>query len=229
MVNVIYEDNHLIALNKPAGLLVHSDQTGDETLEEQAKFYIKHQYKKPGDVFLGVIHRLDRPVSGVVVFARTSKALGRMNELIRERAIRKQYLAITDRRPKPENGQLINYLIKNRSKNVVSVYDEPKKKSRDAKKAILNYELLSAFEGRNLLKIDLITGRPHQIRAQLAHIGCPVLGDVKYGRYRPLKDMSIALHSFQMEFVHPVQKTPISISCKPPDEHWWRQFKEFYG
>ncbi len=228
MVDVIYEDNHLIALNKPAGLLVHSDQTGDDTLEDQAKFYIKHRYNKPGNVFLGVIHRLDRPVSGVVVFARTSKALRRMNELIRERAVEKKYLAISDKRPRPENGKLVNYLIKNRSKNVVSVYDEPKKKSREAKKAILHYELLSAFEGRSLIGVDLITGRPHQIRAQLAHIGCPILGDVKYGKYRPLKDKSIALHSSEMVFVHPVQKKSMSISCPPPDQHWWNQFKEFY-
>lgn len=228
MVNVIYEDNHLIALNKPAGLLVHSDQTGDETLEEQAKFYIKHQYNKPGNVFLGVIHRLDRPVSGVVVFARTSKALKRMNELLRERAIRKHYLAISDRRPFPEKGRLVHYLIKNRSKNIVKAYDQPKKKSREAKKAILNYELLAAFEGKALIKIDLVTGRPHQIRAQLAHIGCPILGDVKYGKFRPLKDKSIALHSHQMEFVHPVKKESLKISCPPPQQLWWDQFKEFY-
>jgi 23S rRNA pseudouridine1911/1915/1917 synthase len=228
MIDVIYEDNHLIALNKPAGLLVQSDITGDETLADRAKFYIKHQYNKPGDVFLGIIHRLDRPVSGVVLFARTSKGLTRMNDLIRERKIIKSYLAISDKRPKPEFGNLQHYLIKNRAKNVVKAYDEPKKKSRNAKFAELDYKLIAEFEGKSLIHVDLKTGRPHQIRVQLAHIGCPILGDVKYGRYRPLKDQSIALHAFRMEFIHPIKKEPVIIQCKPPETHWWNQFKDFY-
>lgn len=227
MIEVIYEDNHLLGLRKPSGLLVQGDDTGDDTLANQAKFYIKHQYNKPGAVYLGVIHRIDRPVSGTVIFAKTSKALSRMNELMRDREISKVYYAITDRRPYPESARLEHYLIKNRQKNLVKAYDQPKKASRGAKKAVLDYEIVSSFEGRTLLKISLLTGRPHQIRAQLNHISCPILGDVKYGPYRPLDDMSIALHCYSMSFIHPTTKEQVSITSEPPETSWWLQFREF--
>ncbi len=228
MIEVVYEDNHLLALNKPAGLLVQGDITGDDTLANQAKFYIKHRYNKPGDVYLGIVHRIDRPVSGVVIFARTSKALSRLNEAIRNREIKKTYYTVVENRPYPEKARLEHYLIKNKSKNFVKAYDEPKKDSRGAKKSVLDYEIISSYENKTLLKIDLKTGRPHQIRAQLAHINCPIMGDVKYGKYRPLNDQSIALHAYSLEFVHPVKKEPIKLQVDPPNRDWWNHFSGFY-
>ena len=227
MIEVVYEDNHIIVMNKPPGLLVQGDKTGDDTLVDQAKFYVKHQYNKSGDVFLGIVHRIDRPVSGLVMFARTSKALGRLNEMIRDRKITKTYYAISDKRPYPESATLKHYLIKNRAKNVVKAYDNPKKASREAKEAILDYELLSNYEGKSLLKVNLITGRSHQIRAQLSHINCPILGDVKYGRFTPLVDQSIGLHAAELEFIHPVKKELIKIKVAPPKTAWWFHFKDF--
>ena len=226
-LEIIYEDNHLIAANKPAGILVHSDKTGDVPLSEYVKKYIKIRYNKPGDVFLGVIHRLDRPVSGVVVFARTSKALTRMNTLLRNREIEKKYLAITKERPDTESGHLTHYLIKDREKNKVKAFEKPSRRNKDAKKAELKYRLIAASEGLNMLQIELLTGRPHQIRVQLAAIGCPIVGDLKYGYRKPNRDASINLHCKAMRFVHPVKKEEIQITAQLPEEEMhWRPFWE---
>ncbi len=220
-IKVIYEDNHLIAVNKPNGVLVQPDETGDHTLMDQVKLYIKWKYDKPGDVFLGSFHRLDRPVSGVVLFARTSKALTRMNDLIRERKVGKEYLAITEERPQDISGQLTHYLIKDTFKNRTHVHNS---KRGSAKKAVLRYELTGYLKNHSLIKIDLETGRSHQIRAQLAKIGAPVCGDLKYGGAQKLKGGSIALHHQTMSFVHPVKKEPVTISCDPPEFHPWSIF-----
>lgn len=219
---IIYEDNHLIAVNKPAGWLVQGDETGDMTLGDWVKYYIKNQYDKPGDVFLGTIHRLDRPVSGVVVFARTSKALSRMNEIIRDRKVSKKYWAVVERSPDPLSGKLEHYILKDHKKNKVKAFDKPSKSG--AKKAELSYQLEAGISGHYLLDIDLKTGRPHQIRAQLAKMGMPIRGDVKYGAHHPNDDLSINLHCKSMSFVHPVKKEPISIECNPGDQQIWNLF-----
>lgn len=222
-LRVIYEDNHLIAINKPAGWLVHEDNTGDGTALQKVKEYIKLRYDKPGDVFLNLVHRLDRPVSGVLLFARTSKALTRMNELIKQRNIEKSYLAVVANRPVPLEGTLQNYLQKDRSRNVSAVVKSNKK---DAKFCELNYKLKLAFTEKYLLDIDLMTGRSHQIRVQLAHAGMPIIGDVKYGFPKPLRDSSIALHCSDMTFVHPVKKEKVRISASIPDTDFWNSLKD---
>ena len=195
-LQVIYEDNHLLAVNKPAGVLVQGDITEDKPLSEYVKEFIKVRYNKPGDVFLGVIHRLDRPVSGVVVFARTSKALSRMNKMFQDRQVVKTYLAITRQRPDPLHGKLMHYLAKDREKNIVRAYDKLSKRAETAgvKKAVLDYEMIGELNGYVLLKIKPQTGRPHQIRVQLASIGCPIVGDLKYGYREANRDASICLH-----------------------------------
>ncbi|MBK8706855.1 MAG: RluA family pseudouridine synthase [Saprospiraceae bacterium] len=225
-IQVLYEDNHLLAVNKPAGWLVQGDETGDEPLSNWAKAYIKSRYNKPGDVFLGVVHRIDRPVSGVVVMARTSKALERMNRLFQERKIQKTYWAICAQRPEPFNGHLAHYIAKDTTKNVAKAYDQLSRRGADAdaKLGELDYELLAEIDGRCLLGVHPLTGRPHQIRVQLAKINCPIVGDVKYGFPQPLHDGSIALHCLNLSFEHPVLKTPISISADPPRSHVWRPF-----
>lgn len=220
-IKVIFEDNHLIAINKYAGDLVHGDITGDQPLEEVVKQYIKIRYHKPGDVFLGVIHRLDRPVSGVVVFARTSKALTRMNEILRAKRVQKTYLAIVSARPDPLEGTLTHYIAKDETKNIVRAYQS---KKPDSKEAVLHYRILGELDGKVLLEVHPITGRPHQIRAQLAKIGCPIIGDLKYGADKPLKDKSIALHCREMAFEHPVLKTHTSIVADPPSGYPWNIF-----
>lgn len=226
-IQVIYEDNHLIAVNKPAGWLVQGDETGDLPLSEWVKHYIKQRYKKPGAVFLGVIHRLDRPVSGVVVFARTSKALTRMNKLFQERKVEKTYLAITKERPNPLADHLTHYILKDRSRNVAKAYDKVGKRTQDAKKSELDYEMISEIDGYHLVKVMPITGRPHQIRVQLSMINCPIVGDLKYGYRQPNHDGSICLHCKELSFIHPVKKEPISISAEVPDIVFWRPFKSF--
>ena len=188
---VLYEDNHLIAVKKNAGDIVQSDQTGDKTLAEEVKSYIKRKYKKPGEVFLGIIHRLDRPVGGVVVFARTSKALSRMNALFREKKMAKTYWAIVEEKPPFENGELVNWLKKNQEKNRSRAYDDSEVK--ESKKAELTYRLLGRSRHYYYLEIQPKTGRHHQIRIQLAHLGCKIKGDVKYGAKRTNKDGSIHL------------------------------------
>lgn len=225
-LQILYEDNHLIAVNKPAGWLVQGDDTGDLPLSEWTKSYIKDRYKKPGDVFLGVIHRLDRPVSGVVIFARTSKALTRMNKLFHDRAIKKTYLAITGERPDPLNGHLMHYISKDRSRNIAKAYDElsGRAKQAGAKKSELDYELMGEISSHHLLKVNPITGRPHQIRVQLAKMGWPIRGDIKYGFKRPNEDGCIHLHCQKLAFIHPVKKEPVEIVAEPPRDQIWDLF-----
>lgn len=222
-LQVIYEDNHLIAVNKPAGILVQGDETEDTPLVDYVKDYIKFRYKKPGDVFLGVVHRLDRPVSGAVIFARTSKALTRMNELFKERKVEKRYWAITENRPFPEYGHLTHYILKDQERNVSKALDQLSNRSKDAKKSELDYELIGNLEARYLLLVKPITGRPHQIRVQLSKIGCPIVGDVKYGYSQANQDGSIYLHCRSMSFLHPVQQVPVTITADAPNERMWNQ------
>lgn len=223
-LQVIYEDNHLIAVNKPAGWLVQGDITGDAPISDAVKAYIKEKYKKPGDVFLGVIHRIDRPVSGVVIFARTTKALTRMNKLFLEKGIKKTYLAITEIRPDPLSGHLTHYLVKDANTNKAKAYDQPSNRAKDAKKSELKYELKGGLAGHQLLEINPLTGRPHQIRVQLAKMGWPIRGDVKYGYPEPNADGSIHLHCKEMSFMHPVKNEPVRIVAKLPKDQIWGLF-----
>ena len=224
-LQVIFEDNHLIAVNKPAGELVHGDDTEDITVADVVKQYIKIRYNKPGDVFLGVIHRIDRPVSGALIFARTSKALTRMNQLLRERAIQKTYLAISDTRPEPHFGQLTHYLLKDTTKNFVRAF--AKQKHKGAKKATLDYKLLSSIGNHHLIEVNPKTGRPHQIRVQLSRLGCPIRGDVKYGASKGNRSGRIHLHSRALEFIHPVRKELVKIVAEIPNEQLWNQYYDF--
>ncbi len=220
---VIYEDNHLLVVNKPAGWLVQSDESGDTPLSEWAKQYIKERYEKPGAVFLGVVHRLDRPVSGAVVFARTSKALSRMNRLFQERMVRKTYWAITSQVPDMLEGTLIHYIKKDPRRNRSHAWERPR--TADAKRAELHYRLLARVGHHYLLEVQPLTGRPHQIRAQLAKIGCPIKGDVKYGFPEPNPDASIHLHCRALSFTHPVRKEPLVLEAPPPTEQVWDLFR----
>lgn len=224
MLPIIFEDNHLIAINKPSGMLSQGDQTGDDSAIDYVKDYIKVRYKKPGDVYLGSIHRLDRPTSGAIIFARTSKALTRMNELIRQRKIDKKYLCITDSRPPQPEGELVHFLRKNNNANYVTVYP---KEVEYSKKAKLHYRMIAHLDGRSLVEVTLETGRPHQIRAQLSHIGCPLVGDTKYGGMETNYKGEICLHSFQLKFIHPVRKEPVVIRADVPATHEWKKFKDF--
>ena len=221
MIIPLYEDNHLIIVNKPAGALVQGDETGDEALGEEVKAYIKRKYKKPGDVFLGVIHRLDRPVSGALIFARTSKGLERMNKLFRDREIQKTYWALTKNKPQELEGELIHYLKKDGSTNKVSAYSNEKK---GGQKAILNYKLIGRFAEYYLLEVKPLTGRPHQIRVQLAKMGCPIFGDVKYGGEKSNDRFAIYLHSREVSFIHPIKKEPVRITAKTPNDQIWKLF-----
>ncbi|MDR1973101.1 MAG: RluA family pseudouridine synthase [Bacteroidales bacterium] len=217
-MDIIYEDNHLIALNKHSGEMVQGDRTGDIPLSEQLKDFIKVRDNKPGNVFVGVIHRIDRPVSGVTVFAKTSKALGRMNLLVRERHFHKIYWAIVQNRPPKDKDTLVHYLRKNEAQNKSYVVAGNVK---GALEASLSYTLAGASDRYFLLEIDLHTGRHHQIRAQLAAIGCPIRGDLKYGFPRSNTDGSISLHARQISFVHPIKKEPIIIVAPTPADRLW--------
>ncbi len=221
-LQILYEDNHLIAINKPAGLLVQGDKTGDVALVDLVKDYIKKQYNKPGDVFLGITHRIDRPVSGVCVFARTSKALERMNEKFREREIKKTYWALIKKRPNNDEGKLIHYLTKDHDKNKskASLSEKP-----NSKKAELSYKLLGELSGYKKLQINPVTGRPHQIRVQLSTAIGPIVGDVKYGYKEMLEDGSICLHARELSFNHPVKKEPLKIFAKTPNQQIWNLFR----
>ena len=221
ILTVLYEDNHLIAVKKLSGEIIQSDQTGDTTLAEKVKAYIKKKYKKPGQVFLGIIHRLDRPVGGVIIFARTSKALTRMNELFREKKIKKEYWAIVEEKPPLEEEQLINWLKKNQDKNRSRAYE---KEVKGSKKAILSYQLVGRSKNYFYLKINPLTGRHHQIRVQLSFIGCRIKGDVKYGAKRTNKDGGIHLFAKSLSFVHPIKKEPLAISANPPIGPLWNEF-----
>jgi 23S rRNA pseudouridine1911/1915/1917 synthase len=217
-MKVVYEDNHLIIVNKDPGELSQSDYTKDQSLVEKVKNYLKIKYQKKGNVFLGLVNRLDRPTSGLIIFSKTSKALTRMNKILKEKKIKKTYLAITENKPKNNEGELVDYLLKNQNKNKSFVVDETHTKS---KKAILSYKLLKSLKNYFLLEIVLKTGRHHQIRCQLSNIGCCIKGDIKYGAKRPNKNKSISLHSKKIEFIHPVSKLNILVEAKPPDESIW--------
>lgn len=208
-------------MKKLAGEIVQSDKTGDVTLAEKVKAYIKRKYKKPGDVFLGIIHRLDRPVGGVIIFARTSKSLSRMNALFREKEVSKEYWAIVEEKPPLEEGELINWLKKNQEKNRSRAYEIEVKES---KKAILNYQLVGRSKNYFYLKINPLTGRHHQIRVQLSFMGCSIKGDVKYGAKRTNKDGGIHLFAKSISFVHPIKKELLTISANPPVDPLWNEF-----
>ena len=218
-MKVIYEDNHIIIVAKKSGEIVQGDKTGDEPLSETVKKYIKEKYHKPGNVFLGVVHRLDRPVSGVVVFAKTSKALSRLNKMFRTGDVHKTYWAITKNTPKLSEATLTNWIVRNEKQNKSYAYDHEVK---DSKKAILSYKVIGQTDHYTLLEIHLMTGRHHQIRCQLAHIGCPIKGDLKYGAPRSNPDGSISLLSRHIEFIHPVSKEQISVDSPLPDDNLWR-------
>ena len=230
-LQVLHEDNHLIAVNKPAGALVQGDQTGDVPLSEVVKNYIKIRYNKPGDVFLGVIHRLDRPVSGAVVFARTSKGLSRMNALFKKREIQKTYLAISRNRPDPITGHLTHFIAKDRSRNVAKAFHTLSNRAAEmkAKESSLDYEVIGEVDNRVLLQVKPHTGRPHQIRVQLSSIGCPIVGDIKYGDEQPNHNGSIHLHCHQLAFIHPVKKEPVVIKAEPPENLLWNKFEGVWG
>lgn len=217
-LQVIYEDNHLIAVNKRVGDIVQGDKTGDRPLSEHVKEYIKTKYNKPGEVFLGVIHRLDRPTSGVVVFARTSKALSRMNKLFADKETEKIYWAIVKNQPKKKKGTLVNWLKRNHKQNKSYAYPS---EIPDSKRAELDYSVLKELDRYTLLEINLKTGRHHQIRAQLAAIGCPIKGDLKYGFDRSNPDGGIHLHARQLSFNHPVKKEPLILTAAPPADPLW--------
>jgi 23S rRNA pseudouridine1911/1915/1917 synthase len=220
-VAVLYEDNHLLILNKPSGVLVQGDATGDRPLVEIAKDYIKEKYGKPGDVFLGVVHRLDRPVSGVVVFARTSKSLERMNALFRNKETQKTYWAVSKNKPAKPEDTLVHWLVKDEKKNKTTAY---KREHPDGARSELHYKLLEVKGGLSLIEVNPITGRPHQIRVQLASINCPIAGDLKYGADEPLEDASIALHARQLRFIHPVKKEELIVKADLPSATVWRDF-----
>jgi 23S rRNA pseudouridine1911/1915/1917 synthase len=220
---ILFEDNHLIAVNKTVHDLVQKDSTRDEALDDKIRSYIKEKYKKPGNVFLGVTHRLDRPVSGVVLFARTTKALGRMNEMFRDGQVKKTYWAIVKNKPQIQEDRLVHFLVRNPKQNKSFCHQDAVPGS---KRAELVYRLIAESDHYYLLEIDLLTGRHHQIRAQLAEIGCPVKGDLKYGFPRSNKDGGISLHARKIAFIHPVSKEEISITATTPkDDPIWSFFE----
>ena len=220
-MTVLYEDNHIIAVNKTCNEIVQGDKTGDTPLSEIVKAYIKEKYNKPGEVFLGVTHRLDRPTSGVVLFARTSKALTRLNEMFKSHEqIKKTYWAIVQGCPKQPEARLENWLIRNEAQNKSHI---AKPHANNAKQAILEYKTLVRGENYTLLEVNLETGRHHQIRCQLAAIGCPVKGDLKYGSKRSNPDGGICLHARKIEFIHPVSKENICITAPVPNDSLWQQ------
>ncbi|WP_028667143.1 RluA family pseudouridine synthase [Runella zeae] len=221
--HVVYEDNHLIIVNKAPGLLVQGDSTGDVCLLDLVKDYIKQKYEKPGEVFLGTVHRIDRPVSGLVVFARTSKALERMNEIFRKRDVQKTYWAVVRKHPPKKQDKLVSWLVKDESRNVVTAYDYP---APNAQKAELTYRVLGEINRHFLLEVTPLTGRPHQIRVQLSQMGCPIRGDVKYGFGKPNSDGNINLHARRLFFVHPVKKESILCRAALPPEPFWEEFLE---
>lgn len=218
-MTVVYEDNHIIIVNKTASEIVQGDKTGDVPLSETVKQYLKEKYHKPGNVFIGVTHRLDRPVSGLVVFAKTSKALSRLNEMFKNSEVKKTYWAIVKQTPAETEGELVNYLVRNEKQNKSYAYDTEKPGS---KKAILRYRLIARSDNYSLLEVDLKTGRHHQIRCQLAKMGCPIKGDLKYGFPRSNPDGSICLHARRVRFVHPVSKEQIDVVAPVPSDNLWR-------
>ena len=220
-LDVLYEDNHIIVVNKRGGDIVQGDKTGDKTLGDDVKEYIKIKYQKPGEVFLGTVHRIDRPTTGIVLFARTSKALARLNQMFQDKEIQKTYWAVTENAPPQKEGKLVHFLTRNESQNKSYAHDTEKKGS---KRAELNYW----YEGKSnhyyFIRVAPITGRHHQIRVQLSTVGCVIKGDLKYGAKRSNADGSIHLHAQKIEFIHPVSKLPIVVTAKPPDEPNWNEF-----
>ena len=223
-MNILYEDNHIIAINKSSSDIVQGDKTGDTPLSEHVKAYVKKKYDKQGEVFLGVTHRLDRPVSGIVLFARTSKALTRLNDMFRNQEIKKTYWAIVKDKPRQSEGRLEHYLIRNEKQNKSTAYDAPR---TDAKKAALTYRQIAQSDNYYLLEVQLETGRHHQIRCQLAKMGCPIKGDLKYGFARSNPNAGISLHARSVAFIHPVSKQMIQITAPvPEDDALWKHFEE---
>lgn len=217
-LEVLYEDNHIIIVNKRPGDIVQGDKTGDKPLSEVVKSYLKDKYNKPGNVYLGVVHRLDRPTSGVVLFSKTSKALPRLNKLFQNKEAKKTYWAVVKERPPGDSDKLVHFLKRNpkQNKSYAHIKEVP-----GSKKAILKYRLLKELDNYYLLEIDLETGRHHQIRSQLSALGCPIKGDLKYGFDRSNKDASIHLHARELNFEHPVKKVPIHITAAPPKDPIW--------
>ncbi len=223
-MTVVYEDNHIIVVNKTASEIVQADKTGDTPLSETVKQYLKEKYQKPGNVFIGVTHRLDRPVSGLVIFAKTSKALTRLNEMFRTTEVKKTYWAVVKNAPKETEGELVHFLVRNEKQNKSYAYDKEVPKS---KKAVLDYRLIGRSENYYLLEVDLKTGRHHQIRCQLAKMGCPIKGDLKYGSPRSNPDGSICLHARRVRFTHPVSKELIELEAPLPEGNLWKGFELF--
>lgn len=220
-MEVLYEDNHVIVVNKKSGEIVQGDKTGDVPLSDIVKAWIKEKYQKPGNVFLGVVHRLDRPVQGVVVFAKTSKALSRLNDMFRTSDVHKTYWALTKNCPRQMEGTLEHWLVRNEKQNKSYAYDRERP---NAKKALLHYKVIGRSDRYTLIEVQLMTGRHHQIRCQLASMGCPIKGDLKYGADRSNPDGSISLLARKVEFVHPVSKEQISVVAPLPDDNLWRSF-----
>jgi 23S rRNA pseudouridine1911/1915/1917 synthase len=220
--DVLYEDNHLIAINKKAGDIVQVDETGDEPLDEQVKKYLAVKYNKPNSAFLGVVHRLDRPVSGVILFAKTSKALERMNAIFKNREVKKTYWAIVRNKPDNTSGTLVHWLVKNSQKNVVTPHNIEVPGSQRAE---LSYRLITELGGYYLIEVDPLTGRSHQIRVQLSTLGTPIVGDNKYGYPRGSRKGSICLHARRLQFLHPVKKEPVNIFAKLPVDGFWERFE----
>lgn len=218
-MTVLYEDNHIIIVNKTCSEIVQGDKTGDKPLSEIVKEYLKEKYNKPGNVFCGVTHRLDRPTSGIVIFAKTSKALSRLNDMFKNKEINKIYWAIVKNVPKQTEATLKHYLVRNEKQNKSYAYDQEKPNS---KLAILHYKLTARSDKYNLLEINLETGRHHQIRCQLSKIGCPIKGDLKYGAERSNPDGGISLHARKISFIHPVSKLPVEVTAPVPNDNLWK-------
>ena len=222
-MEILHEDNHIIVINKAAGEIVQGDKTGDKSLCDKMKAFLKEKYAKPGNVFVGLPHRLDRPVSGVVIFAKTSKALERLNEMFRVGSVKKTYWAITKERPAQPEAELECWILRNEKMNKSFAYT---KEVKGAKKAQLHYRHIAASQNYNLIEVELKTGRHHQIRCQLASIGCPIKGDLKYGAKRSNPDGSISLHARYVEFIHPVSKELIQITAPLPADKLWQSFAQ---
>ena len=222
-MTVLYEDNHIIIVNKASSEIVQGDKTGDKPMSEMVKDYLREKYNKPGNIFCGVTHRLDRPTSGVVIFAKTSKALTRLNKLFKDDEVEKVYWAIVQNRPPKKEDILTHFLIKNERINKSTAFDSEKP---NTKKAILNYSLIAQSENYFLLRVNLETGRHHQIRVQLSRLGCPIKGDLKYGAKRSNKDGSISLHARSVSFIHPVSQQKIEVVAPVPNDALWRAFEQ---
>ncbi len=222
-INILYEDNHIIIINKKPSDIVQGDKTGDVPLADTVKKYLKIKYNKPGNVYLGVVHRLDRPASGVIIFAKTSKALTRLNEMIRNHELKKIYWAVVKNKPPKQHDHLSDYLLKNQQQNKSYIVDKETPKALTAE---LKYKVIAKSDEYYLLEIELITGRHHQIRVQLSGKGCPVKGDIKYRFPRTNSDASIHLHARSLEFIHPVKKQKMKITAQPPDETLWNFFSK---